>query len=72
MSVARNILLNNNFGDLSVFVNYKYNNSKKFWEELIAYFPLIWHRPHVNDAPNYSSIVACVFISTVRFYLAVA
>jgi hypothetical protein len=25
---------------------------KKFWEELIAYFPLIWHRPH-RERNNY-------------------
>jgi hypothetical protein len=71
MSFARNILLNNNFGDLSVFIIYKYNNIKKFCEKLIAYFPLIWHGPHVNDVLNNSSIV-CVFFSAVRFYLAVA
>jgi hypothetical protein len=36
--------------------------NKKFWEELIAYFP--WYDMDVdgteNDAPNDSSIVACI------------
>jgi hypothetical protein len=32
-----------------VYVSFKdvsYYNNKKFWEELIAYFPLVGHRPH--------------------------
>jgi hypothetical protein len=42
----------------------KYN---KFWEELIAYFP--WYDTgHIeNEASNNSSIVACVFVTAVRF-----
>jgi hypothetical protein len=40
---------------------------KKFWEELIPYFP--WYDTgHIkNDASNNSSIVACVFFTTVTF-----
>jgi hypothetical protein len=43
---------------------YKY---KKFWEELITYFP--WYDTgHIeNDTSNNSSIVACVFVTTVMF-----
>jgi hypothetical protein len=46
---------------LSLFWN------KKFWEELIAYFP--WNvTGHIeNDASNNSSIVACVFVTAVTF-----
>jgi hypothetical protein len=35
--------------------------NKKFWEELIAYFP--WHDMDVieNDVPNNSSIGVCVY-----------
>jgi hypothetical protein len=41
--------------------------NKKFWEELIAYFP--WYDTgHIeNDASKNSSIVACVFITAVTF-----
>jgi hypothetical protein len=40
---------------------------KKFWEELIAYFPS-YDTGHIeNDASNNSSIVACVFVTTVTF-----
>jgi hypothetical protein len=43
------------------------NSNKKFWEEIIAYFP--WYdTSHIeNDASNNSSIVACVFIIAVTF-----
>jgi hypothetical protein len=42
-------------------------NNKKFWEELIAYFPL-YDTGHIeNDASNNSSIVACVFVTAVTF-----
>jgi hypothetical protein len=42
-------------------------NKKKFWEELIAYFPL-YDTGHIeNDTSNSSSIVACVFVTTVTF-----
>jgi hypothetical protein len=41
--------------------------NKKFWEELIAYFPL-YEMGHIkNDASNNSSIVACVFVTAVTF-----
>jgi hypothetical protein len=41
--------------------------NKKFWEELIVYFP--WYDTgHIeNDASNDSSIVACVFVAAVTF-----
>jgi hypothetical protein len=38
----------------------------KFWEELIAYFPLIRHGQHKIDVSNNSVIVASVFISAVK------
>jgi hypothetical protein len=40
--------------------------NKKFWEELIAYFPLYDTGHTQNDASN-SSIVACVFVTAVTF-----
>jgi hypothetical protein len=41
--------------------------NKKFWEELIAYFP--WYDTgHIeNDASNNSSIVGCAFVTAVTF-----
>jgi hypothetical protein len=41
--------------------------NEKFWEELIAYFP--WYDTgHIeNDASNDSSVVACAFVTAVRF-----
>jgi hypothetical protein len=42
---------------------------KKFWQELIAYFPS-YDTGHIeNDASNKSSIVACVFVAAVTFLL---
>jgi hypothetical protein len=42
--------------------------NKKFWEELIAYFPC-YDTGHIeNDASNNSSIVACVFGTEVTFF----
>jgi hypothetical protein len=41
-------------------------NNKKFWEELIAYFP--WYKDRIeNDVSNNSSIVTCVFVTAVTF-----
>jgi hypothetical protein len=42
-------------------------NNKKFWEELIAYFP--WYDTgHIeNNGFNNSSIVACVLVTAVEF-----
>jgi hypothetical protein len=40
---------------------------EKFWEELIAYYPLIRHGPIENDASNSSSIGACVSVAAVTF-----
>jgi hypothetical protein len=41
-------------------------SKKKFWEEVIAYFPS-YDAGHIeNDASNNSSIVACVFVTAVR------
>jgi hypothetical protein len=41
--------------------------NKKFWEELIAYFP--WNDTgHIeNDASNNFSTIACVFVTAVTF-----
>jgi hypothetical protein len=47
-------------------------SNKKFWEELIAYFPWYYTGHIENDASNNSSIVACVFVTAVTFYRAVA
>jgi hypothetical protein len=33
-----------------------------FWEELIAYFPLIQHEPDRKLVSNDSSVVVCVFV----------
>jgi hypothetical protein len=41
--------------------------NKKFWEELIAYFPWYDTGHMENDASNNSSIVACVFVTAVTF-----
>jgi hypothetical protein len=41
--------------------------NKKFWEELIAYFPWCDAGHIENDAYNNSSIVACVFVTAVTF-----
>jgi hypothetical protein len=47
------------------FSNFHHN--KKFWEELIACFPS-YDTGHIeNRASNNSSIVACVFVTTVTF-----
>jgi hypothetical protein len=47
--------------------DYDYDNNKKFWEELIAYFPR-YDTGHIkNDAPNNLFIVACVFVTAVTF-----
>jgi hypothetical protein len=43
--------------------------NKKFWEELIAYFPLIRHGPQRLLLDNYSSIVVCVFVAAVTISL---
>jgi hypothetical protein len=41
--------------------------NKKFWEDLIAYYPL-YDTGHIeNYASSNSSIVACVFVTTVTF-----
>jgi hypothetical protein len=42
-------------------------HNKKFWGELIDYFPS-YDTGHVeNDVSNNSSIVACVFVTTLTF-----
>jgi hypothetical protein len=47
-------------------LNMHFNSDKKFWEELITYFP--WYDTgHIEDASNNSSIVACVFVTTETF-----
>jgi hypothetical protein len=42
-------------------------NYKKFWEELIAYFPWYDTRHIENDASNNSFVVACAFVTAVTF-----
>jgi hypothetical protein len=50
-----------------VLVHILYLN-KKFWEELIACFHLIRHRPHIKRRVHkFFSIVACVFVAAVKF-----
>jgi hypothetical protein len=44
---------------------YKINNNK-FWEELIAYFPLIRHGPHRKRSAQ-QFLYCCVYSLTVRF-----
>jgi hypothetical protein len=40
--------------------------NKKFWEELIAYFP--WYDANrIENMSNHSFIVACVFVTAVTF-----
>jgi hypothetical protein len=46
-------------------INEKEN--KKFWEELIAYFPWYDTDRIENGVSNKSSIVACVFVTAVTF-----
>jgi hypothetical protein len=46
--------------------------NKKLWEELITYFPLTWHGPYKNYAPNNYSIVVYVFFAAITFRRAVA
>jgi hypothetical protein len=49
------------------FISTQFILNKKFWEELIAYFP--WYdMGHIeNDGSNNSSIIACVFVIAVTF-----
>jgi hypothetical protein len=45
--------------------------NKKFWEELMAYFP--WHNTgQIENESNNSFIVACVFVTAVTSLRAVA
>jgi hypothetical protein len=48
---------------------YHFNNNNNFWNELIAYFPLIRYAPHGKNSSNNSSIVAYVFIAAITFLL---
>jgi hypothetical protein len=45
----------------------KIEDTKTFWEETIAYFPLTLYERKENDVPQNSSIVACVFVAAVTF-----
>jgi hypothetical protein len=49
------------------FSGESHNLNKKFWAELIAYFPSYDTGQIENDASNNSSIVACVFVTVVKF-----
>jgi hypothetical protein len=50
-------------------LSYPHSLNKKFWEELIAYFPLIRHGPHTKKDFSYNSFVACIFVAAVAFLL---
>jgi hypothetical protein len=65
--MTSNIENNAKFEFQGAFLNKYLFVYKKFWEELIAYFP--WYDTgHIeNDAPNNSSVVACLFVTTVTF-----
>jgi hypothetical protein len=54
-------------GFLLIYFRLSSQSNKKFWEELIVYFP--WYdTDHIeNDVSNNSSIVACVFVTMVTF-----
>jgi hypothetical protein len=51
--------------NLSIPLDRIYNYNKKFWEEMIAYFPLIIHGPHVKYRVQNSSFDVRVFIAAV-------
>jgi hypothetical protein len=57
-----------NFGSLT-FKAYllKYNLNKKFWEELVAYFPSYDMDRIENDVSNNSSIFWSVFVAAITF-----
>jgi hypothetical protein len=38
---------------------------KKLWEELITYFPLIRHGPHIKKNACNSPVFVCVFIAAI-------
>jgi hypothetical protein len=48
-------------------VKYYDKKHKKFWEELISYFP--WdNKGHIeNDASNNSSIIVRIFVTAIKF-----
>jgi hypothetical protein len=46
---------------LACFPNFE--KCKKFWEELISYFPLIRHAQHIKRRVNVSTVL-CVFVAT--------
>jgi hypothetical protein len=48
-----------------------YGESKKFWQEPIAYFPFIRHGPTENDSSNDSSVFVRVFVVARSCYRAV-
>jgi hypothetical protein len=45
--------------------------NNKFWEELIAYFPW-WDTDRIENGAYNSYTVACVFVTAVNLYRAVA
>jgi hypothetical protein len=47
--------------------NIKQNINRKFWEELIAYFPVIRHGPHRKRRVQLFFYSACVFVAAVTF-----
>jgi hypothetical protein len=48
-------------------IDSKSKNNKKFWEELVAYFPWYDTGRNENYVSNNSSIFVCVFVTEVRF-----
>jgi hypothetical protein len=48
-------------------ISFSLRLNKKFWKELITYFPSYETGHTENDVSNNSSIVACVFVTTVTF-----
>jgi hypothetical protein len=59
MSVQRS-RITRAFNLLEFDYTHSQKKDKKFWEELIAYFPLIRHGPRRNDASNNYFTVACI------------
>jgi hypothetical protein len=52
-------------GKVARITSSDYSENKKLWEELIAYFPLVPHRPHSKRSVQNSSAAACVVVAGV-------
>jgi hypothetical protein len=64
-NIIRNVLVKVCHTSPDAVKRAKYN--KKFWEELIAYFPSYNTSHTEKDASNIYSIVVCVFVTAVTF-----